>query len=583
VSVAAAFGTVLIDELVRCGMTDLCLSPGSRSTPIVAAALADDRLRVHVRIDERSASFLALGLARGHGRPAAVVCTSGSATANLHPAVVEADAAGVPLLVLTADRPPELRHTGANQAIDQRGLYGRAVRWDCEVGVPEDRPELNAHWRATACRAWAEAIGTGGPPGPVHLNLALREPLVAGNGPPPTSDLRGRPDGRPWTAVRRPQRAPDPVDVAVLAGRCRDVARGIVLVGGTDAEPGPLHALAAHLGWPVLAEPHSSARLPGAVAHHDLLLRHVGFAAAHRPGLVLTVGRVGLAKSLLAFLHGVPQVLVDPDAAWLDPGRNLHGIVAADGPALAEALVAALPARAPGAWLASWQAADDAVGTAVAQALSRGAAASEPAVARDLTDALPDGAVLVVGSSMPIRDLDLFQRPRAGLRVVANRGASGIDGFVSTALGVALAHDGPAYALAGDLSLLHDQNGLLVAAGEPSADLVLVVVNNDGGGIFSFLPQADTAPDAAPGRTGEAPPFERLFGTPHGVDLAQVAAAAGVGHRRVQARADLLPAVAAAARAGGVQLVEVRTDRATNVALHQRIAAAAAAALDRHG
>ncbi len=571
---AAALGRVLVDELVRCGLTDLCLAPGSRSTPIVAAALAHPGLRVHVRIDERSAAFLALGLARGSGRPAAVVCTSGSAAANLHPAVVEADAARVPLLVLTADRPPELRHTGANQTIDQIGLYGRAVRWFCEVGPTEDVPGVVGYWRSTACHGWAAAIGAGGPPGPVHLNLGLREPLVPGIGDPFSQPTDGRPDGRPWTEVRRPRRTPDPADLDDLAAEVSQAERGAVLVGDWNGPPAALIALAERLGWPLLAEPHSSARHPGGIAHSAWLLRHEGFAHAHRPDLVLTVGRVGLSRDLLSWLAGSRQVLIDPDAAWLDPVRQVGRIVAADPDLLADALLDRVPARAAGEWLHSWRRADEAVARAVGQELERGAAATEPRVARDLAAALPDGAALVVASSMPIRDLDLVMAPRTGLRVIANRGASGIDGFVSTAIGVALAHDGPTYALAGDLSLLHDQNGLLVGRGEPRFSLVLVVVNNDGGGIFSLLPQADHL---------DEPVFERLFGTPHEVDLAAVAAAARCGHRRVQAAEDLVPAVQEAARRRGIQIVEVRTERGTNAALHHRLSDVARTALDTAG
>jgi 2-succinyl-5-enolpyruvyl-6-hydroxy-3-cyclohexene-1-carboxylate synthase len=566
-------GRVLVDELVRNGLTDLCLAPGSRSAPLVMAALADDRVRVHVRLDERSASFLALGLARGSGRPAAVVCTSGSAAANLHPAVVEADTGRVPLLVITADRPPELRHTGANQTIDQIGLYGRAVRWFCEVGVAEDAPGSAGYWRSTACRAWAGATGVGGPPGPVHLNLALREPLVPGSGAAFSHPTAGRPGGAAWTATRRPVRAVDPEDLEWLVEQVVGVECGAIVVGDTAPhavqDPGLLVGLAAHLGWPLLAEPHSGARVPGAVAGHDLLLRHPGFATAHRPELVLVAGRVGLARSLIGWLEGARQVLVDPDAAWLDPVRQVERILAVDPAALAVPLQQAIPARTTTSWHDSWHAAAARVRIAVADVLDRGEAASEPRVARDLAAALPDGSALVVGSSMPIRDLDAHLQPREGLRVVANRGASGIDGFVSTAVGVAHAHGGPTYALTGDLSLLHDRNGLLLGADEPHVDLVLVVLNNDGGGIFSFLPQAEH---------GEA--FERLFGTPHGVDLAHVAAAARCGHRRVHAAAELLPAVDQARRARGIQIVEVRTDRGENRVLHQRLADAAAVALD---
>jgi 2-succinyl-5-enolpyruvyl-6-hydroxy-3-cyclohexene-1-carboxylate synthase len=571
-NLSVASARVWIDELVRCGLTDLCLAPGSRSAPLAMAALADGRVRVHVRIDERSAAFLALGLARGSGRPVAVLCTSGTAAASFFPAVIEADRSRVPLIVLTADRPPELRHAAANQTIDQVKLYGDAVRWFCEVGVAEDLPSAVPYWRSTVCRAWSEASGVGAAPGPVHCNLAFREPLVPGRGDPFSQAMDGRPDGRAWTVAERRRRLPSEADVEQLADRVEDARRGALVVGDGGCVHDAVLALARSRGWPVLAEAHSGARRgSNAIQHVGLLLRDAGFAEGHRPDLVVTVGRVVLSKALMGWLADAPQVLVDPDGAHVDPTRSVERVIAADPELLGAALTERVGETAPDdAWLEEWLAADRAVAAAVDGVLDELDALTEPVVARDLAALLPDGAVCTVASSMPIRDLDAFMTPRDGVRFVANRGASGIDGFVSTAVGVALAHDGPAYALAGDLSLLHDQNGLLIAAGEPRPDLVLVVVNNDGGGIFSFLPQAEH-PEG----------FERVFGTPHGVDLAHVAMAAGCGHRRAEDRVAFRSALEAAAGAGGIQIVEVRTDRVANRALHTRIVQAAHAALAR--
>ena len=567
---STAFATVLVDELVRCGMTDAVLAPGSRSAPLAMALAADDRVRLHVRIDERSAAFLALGLARGGGRPVPVVCTSGTAAANFLPAVLEAHESGVPLLVLTADRPPELRGTGANQTVDQVKLYGAAVRWFCEVGVAEDRPPAAVYWRSLTCRAWAEATGAlGAAPGPVHLNCALRDPLVPLPGGGFGAPLDGRPDGAPWTATARAPRPPAASDVEWLTERIAATPRGLLVAGDGEVAAGPLLDLARTAGWPVLAEPTSGARGGDhAVSTYHLLLGHEPFAAAHRPDLVLTVGKVGLSRPLLGLLaDGVPQVVVARGGGWLDPARTAQRLVAADPELLAEAVTAQLEPPQGSDWLSGWLAAERAGRSALDGLLDAVEEPSEPRTARDLAALAPDGSLLVAASSMPVRDLNLAMRPRSGLRVVGNRGASGIDGFVSTAVGAALAHSGPALALVGDLSLLHDANGLLLA-GEPAPDLVLVVIDNDGGGIFSFLPQA-----AFPDR------FERLFGTPHGVDLARVAAAAGHGFARLD-RADGLPAAVDAARsAGGLQIVGVRTDRGANAALHQRLQDAVAEAL----
>ncbi|HVM18827.1 MAG TPA: thiamine pyrophosphate-dependent enzyme, partial [Egibacteraceae bacterium] len=308
---------------------------------------------------------------------------------------------------------------------------------------------------------------------------------------------------------------------------------------------------------------------PNAVSVYDHLLRHPVFAGAHDPDLVVVVGRIGVSKTLLGRLSAdVPQVLVDGFGGWHDPARTLRRVITADPALTANALVDDLLDRPDSAWLRAWRSAERQVREVIDAALDRSDEPSEPRTARDLAAALPDGSALTVASSMPVRDLTMFMRPRAGLRLVANRGASGIDGFVSTALGVAAAHDGPAFALAGDLSVLHDSNGLLPGpTGRP--DLVLVLLNNDGGGIFSFLPQA-ASPDG----------FETLYGTPHGVDFAAFAAAHDCGYRRVASAAMLADDVRRAWADGGVQLVEVRTDRAENVAVHRRVEQAVLQTLD---
>jgi 2-succinyl-5-enolpyruvyl-6-hydroxy-3-cyclohexene-1-carboxylate synthase len=569
----------LVDELARAGVTDACLAPGSRSAPLALALAEHPGIAVHVHLDERSAAFFALGAAKRSGRPVVVVCTSGTAAANFHPAVLEADHARTPLLVLTADRPPELRGTGANQATDQLKLYGPAVRWFCEVGVPSDDPAAGRYWRSLASRAWAEA--TGPPAGPVHLNLAFAEPLVPLDPAPPGAGrwprlagepAEGRPGGAPWTAAPAGVRAAGPEDVAALAEAIRASPRGLLVAGwGVDLDPAAVDAFAAASGWPVLADPLSGARRgPAAVSTYDGLLRAPRFAAGHRPDLVVRVGGAPTSKALTAWLdHSIPQVLVDPGAGWLDPARTASLRLTADPSAVLAAAAALLESPGPASpWLEEWLEADRLARDAIDGLLEEWTEPFEGRVARDLVAWMPDGGTLVVGSSMPVRDVDAFARPRGGLRLVANRGLSGIDGFVATALGVAAAGDEPVAALCGDLTLLHDASSLLGAAGRPRG-AILVVCDNDGGGIFSFLPQARLPAEL----------FEPLFGTPHGLDLAALATAARIPSRVVEKAADLVPTLDAALAGGGTQLVVVRGDRAANLARHGALTEAVAAAV----
>jgi 2-succinyl-5-enolpyruvyl-6-hydroxy-3-cyclohexene-1-carboxylate synthase len=543
VNPATALSSVLVDELVRCGMTDVVLSPGSRSAPLAIAAHGDSRVRLHVRVDERSASFLALGLARRSERPVALVCTSGTAAANFHPAVIEACEAGVPLLVLTADRPPELRGTGASQTIDQIKLYGSSVRWFTEVGVPEDRPGQVAYWRSLACRAYQRALGPGDP-GPVHLNIAFREPLIPDGDTSWCEPLDGDAGG-PWVRLRE---APPSAGLHVPPTR-----RGVLVVGDGATNVRRYVAAAGMAGWPVLSEPSGGGRYGDhAISAYHFLLGTPEFADAHRPDVVVTLGRPSLSRPLLSWLRRTDEhIVVTPDLSrWPDPTRSATQVARA----------VEIPV-APGGdgWLRSWRTAEAAARQAL-DAVLDDSGLSEPRLARDLADILPNNALLFAGSSMPIRDLDQAMRPRRGLRLMANRGASGIDGLVSTAVGSALAHNGPSYALLGDLTLLHDQNGLILGPREPRPDLCVVVVNNDGGGIFSLLPQAGL-PDS----------FERVFGTPHGVDLSYVAAATGTPYTFLSSMEDLPKAI----RGEGLRIVEARTDREENARVHAAMREAA--------
>ncbi len=535
---------VIVDELVRCGVTDAVLCPGSRNAPLSFAlhtADAAGRLRLHVRIDERTAGFLALGLALRSGRPVPVSTTSGTAVANLHPAVLEASHAGVPLVVLSADRPPELIGTGANQTVVQPGIFGAAVRLAVN-GAVGGGPGDNGRWRSAVDRVVAAATGAlGGPPGPVHLNLPFAEPLVPhGSAEPPPA---GRAGAEPWTAV-----APVTRQVPSLP---LDPSAPTVVVAGHGAPDDLLE-----LSVPVIAEPGSAA-WPTALRTGPWLLGTPS-AAALAPRQVVVAGRPTLHRP-------VQRLLADPDVAVFGladprggPWTDVAGAVRSIG---------ALPPLTPDAeWVGRWCAADAAAGAALDRLLDDPAGPVGLRLARALPAALPDGALLLLGSSNPVRDVSLAAVPRRGLTVLANRGVAGIDGTVSTAVGAALAHNGPAYALLGDLTLLHDTTGLVIGPDEPRPDLTIVVLNDGGGGIFGLLEQG--APE-------HAAAFERVFGTPHRVDIAALCAATGVAHITT----DVAGLAAAVEPAPGLRLVEVRADRTALRAGHAALRAAVDAAV----
>ena len=560
-----AFAATLVDEWARAGVTDAVVAPGSRSAPLALALARDHRIAVHVVLDERSASFLALGIGLASGRPAVLLCTSGTAAANFHPAVVEASHARVPLLVCTADRPPELRDVGAGQTIDQTHLFGRVVRWFGDPGPPTDEPGAGPTWRAFASRAVAEAVGAR--PGPVHLNLPFREPLLPTGAP--LVDAPGRADGRPWTRSTRAMLTPTAADVSRIAALVRANPRGLLVAGwGAGVKPATAARFAAAAGWPLLADPISDLRTgPFAVSAYEALLRAPGFGDAHRPDLVLRVGAPLTSKLTTAWLDPTTaHVLVDPYDVWLDPQRAATERIAVDPERLLEAVASELGAPNDDAWLTAWLDAERVARTALDRALDAPGAMCEGEVARDVAAALPDGAILVVASSLPVRALEWCMAPRDQLRVHANRGANGIDGFVSTVLGVAHASaPAPTVGLCGDLCFLHDTNGLLGATGPAT----FVVIDNDGGGIFSYLPPA------------RLPEFEQLFGTPHGLDLVEVARAHGAVAERIDDLGKLAHALSPdALRASAeVRVLVVPVDRNASVARHQALWGAVAATL----
>ena len=556
------------DELARCGMTDVCTSPGSRCAPLVLALAREPGLRAWSHVDERCAGFFALGLAKASGRPAAVACTSGTAAAELAPAVHEAREARVPLLVLTADRPPELREVGAGQVIDQVKLYGSAAKWFFEVGTHAATPERLRWMRALACRAYATALE--GRAGVVHLNFPLREPLVPAAELP--ADDTGRADGSPWVRSRESGLLPHPHALAELVSLVADRPRGVIVAGrweGGDALGHAVAGLSETIGYPVLADPLSGARRGDAVAHYDALLRDADWARAHMPDLAIRVGDLPTSKPLRAWLaaaDGAEQVAIVSDGVVPDPDAVVSRVVHAD-PALTLAEVNDhVSGGQDGPWVEAWRRADAAAEAAIDEVL--GGELSEPLVALELGRLLPADATLFVASSMPVRDVETFFPARSdGPRVLANRGANGIDGTVSSAFGVAAGGGGPVVALIGDVALAHDLGGLL-AASRLDLKLTIVLLDNRGGGIFHFLPIA-----------GQHDAFEEHVATPTGLDFSRAATLYGCGHRRVESRVDFAAALEEAIAEPGTTILEVRTDREANVALHravwERVSAAA--------
>jgi 2-succinyl-5-enolpyruvyl-6-hydroxy-3-cyclohexene-1-carboxylate synthase len=547
------------DELARCGMQFACTSPGSRNTPLVLSLVREPGLRCFSHIDERCAGFFAVGAAKASGRPVAVTCTSGTAAAELAPAVVEAHWARVPLIVLTADRPAQLRDVGAGQAIDQLKLYGDAAKWFSEVELPPvlDAPAMR--WmRQLACRAYWTALE--GRPGPVHLNLPLREPLILAGPLDEETEFPGRPGGRPWIARARAAAPLAALDVP---------ARTVIVAGRVEHDDALEHAaatLAESMGLPLLADALSATRAaPTAIATYDVLLRDPALAERLAPELVLRVGDLPTSKPLRVWLAGlgdVPQLAVDPEAAWQDP----DGVVSEILPALS----GAGDRRADPAWLAGWQDVDATAGAALTSALAGEAGLSEPLVARRLGEWLAPEHTLFVAASMPIRDVELYLPAARPLpRVLSNRGANGIDGIVSSAFGAAAASPEPVVLLIGDVALAHDLGGLL-AARRLGLELTIVLLNNDGGGIFHFLPVS-----------GEGEAFAEHVATPHGLDFAHAAGLYGLRHVSAQTEDELHAAVRAGIGSGAVTLIEVRTEREANLDLHRHLADEALRAVSR--
>ena len=594
--------SALVDELVRGGVTQFCICPGSRSTPLALTIARHPGARTWMHLDERSAGFFALGMAKASGRSVALLCTSGTAAANFMPAVIEADQGRVPLIVLTADRPPELRDSGAPQTIDQVRLFGSYVRWFVDMALPEATPELARYARTVAGRAIAASMGA--QPGPVHLNCPYREPLVPAHDDGP-ADLTARAAGQPFVVAHQGRRQLDQAMLAGLVEQLAQVERGLLVVGPQDdAQLGAAVAqLAKALGWPLLADPLSQARCgspagPLLIDAYDAFLRDPTFIERYAPELVLRFGAMPTAKPYLLYLQrhsACHQIVVDGGAGWQEPTLAASELIyaepvglcqdlidggrwAVDGRAIVNNTLSVLneapsTAHRPlSSWATGWAQANQATRAAIAAHFAVNDELFEGRVFTELGELLPAGAALYLGNSMPVRDADTFLAGRADLlRVLGNRGANGIDGVISSALGSVAGGAGPLVLVIGDISFYHDSNGLL-AAKLHGLDMTIVLINNDGGGIFSFLPQAS-----------ERDQFELLFGTPHGLDFRPLAETYGARYSHVESWTALRAAVQAGVGGRGLHIVELRTNREQNVAQHRTIWPLVSAALAREG
>jgi 2-succinyl-5-enolpyruvyl-6-hydroxy-3-cyclohexene-1-carboxylate synthase len=544
--VQATFCATLADEWVRLGLRHAVVAPGSRSTPMALALAARADIDVHIFHDERSASFAALGIALATGLPAALLCTSGTAATHFHAAVVEAHQSGVPMLVLTADRPPELHGVGAPQTIEQTNVYGVAVRAFVDPGVAVE--EERSTWRSVASAAWRDA--TVDRPGPVHLNLPFREPLVGQAGELPPVE--------PMALLSPPLIVIDEL-VALLM-----TPHGLIVAGNGVDEPHNVQALADVTGWPVLADPLSGCQqLESAVVRFDALLRHTGFAADHYPAVVLQLGMPPASKVLAQWLaaSGASHVAVSPAGLVSDP--NLVGALQVHAPIGVLCSQLALHVshqHRDTPWLADWLHTDRTARTVLDSMLGAEARVSEPGAARAITAGVPAGGHLVVASSMPVRNVEWFGTPRSDVTVHANRGANGIDGVIATGIGVAIGSGAPTGVLLGDVAFCHDMSSL-TALHARGLDLTIVVTDNDGGAIFSFLPQASSLADDR---------FEQLFGTPHGTDVVEVARALGL-RAYVAETAETL---AAGFDEPDTCVVRVASNRHGNVEVHAALNAA---------
>ena len=559
----ATFCATLVDEWVRLGVAHAVVSPGSRSTPMAIALASNSKIALHVFHDERSASFAALGIGLQSGTPAVLLCTSGTAAAQFFAAVIEANYAHVPLLVCTADRPPELQGVGAPQTINQTNLYGTFVRKFIDVGLADDAK--SSKWRTIARDAFSATVGVNR--GPCHVNLPFREPLVGVAGSLPVADSHSpvRMSADVATASERKK-----LSLALRA------ERGIIIAGNGIDQPRFILELAAKLKWPVVADPRSNCRVAPESSHGamvsscaDVVLRHQPSAESLKPTVVLRIGDPPVSKVVNQWLAqcGAEQIAVTQQPSLVDPDKVVTTHIVGSFNELFMEMSRGADSRSETEWIGAWKRCEKNARTALDEELSRQTQLTEPLCAVTVSEAIAAGTNLVVSSSMPVRDLEWFAPPRDGVRVFSNRGVNGIDGVVSTAVGVALSSKSPTALLIGDIAMLHDSNGLLNLI-RRDAQLKIIVIDNEGGGIFSFLPQAQAM---------EGDQFEQLFGTPHSVDFAALAKTHGIAFTWVSTAQELRRELGNPA----TSMIGVRTDRSKNVDDHNALYSAVAAALSK--
>jgi len=595
------YAGAFVDELRRAGVCNVVICPGSRSTPLALAFSDQKGMRTWIHVDERSAAYFGLGMAKRLRQPVALLCTSGTAAANFLPALVEAKLTHVPLLVLTADRPHELRDNGAPQSIDQNRLYGTYAKWFVEVALPEATDAALRYIRTLAARAAASVQGV--PAGPVHLNFPFREPLtpepVSGQALPPAAQRdtlawQGRPGGAPYVEVQAMSPGiPSDAAIGRLMETMSQARRGLIIVGPNDdpALVEPVTQLARRLGYPILADPLSQLRCGSherdmVLSSYDAFLRVDAFSERAQPELILRFGAMPTSKPLLLYMKrhtSCPLVVIDGHGGWEEPTQLASQLIHANPVALCQGLLAILDrsamreeAQPPVCqeWVALWRDADRVTRRALERAVQDFDELFEGRVFSELAGLLPDGSTLYAGNSMPVRDLDtFFWSSDQRIRFIGNRGANGIDGVVSSALGASAgAEEGAATVLVvGDLSFFHDLNGLL-AARLHRLHLTIVLINNDGGGIFSFLPQA-----AYPEH------FEQLFGTPTGLDFRLAVQMYGGRFQRIENWEQFREAVSLGRDSGGLHVIEVPTERASNVSMHRQLWQVTGEALNERG
>lgn len=568
----SVFAATFVDELVRNGVTDAVISPGKRATLVAAAIERDKRIRTHVFVDERSGSFFALGLARKTGRPTLIWCTSGTAAAELYPAVIEASYSRVPLIVATGDRPVEQHAVRDWQSMDQTHLYGRFPRWFFDFGVAEK--DVSGHWRSMLSRAYFEAIGGSGVAGPVHLNVPIREPFSL----VPAEPVGGRASGLPWhrSDVAIPTANLEAVDELVEKAKTQ---KGVFLLGAGPIDTDAVHAAAETLGWPVLAQTRSIAHaaVPEVIGAADVIVRNETFTYTYVPDLFVHVGDpLLISRPTMAYFKATPaeEWSVEANPSWQGHAQKTARVVASDPSEFFRAIARVATPNADQSWLQAWKNADEAVQRAISDTLDSETELTEAAIARFLFAALPSATNLFCSTSMPVRNIDWWSKPREGVKVFANRGVSGLEGIISTALGIAAGSESSEsnVLFIGDLGALYDINGLWASRGS-SADmqLTIVLVDNNGGGIFKVFPSM----------TEELEPeiYERVVRTSHNVDIPRVLSALDVDVIEVSDVSSLTSAVTKSIEAGGVRVVYCKTDAERDLGMIKKIVGATNAAI----